>query len=105
MLGNLENIEPDFDSCDLENFVIVFYNSCVSYFAEYFCFYLKDIANANKVAMYSHMLYLYAYTYLFLSLVQKEMLWIYFWTMVTGVGIASVHQKVFLNNFRTCPVL
>lgn len=33
----------------------------------------KAIADANKVAMYSHMLYLYAYTYLLLGLVQKEM--------------------------------
>lgn len=69
---NLENIDLDFDNGGAKNFVIVFYNSCVSYFAEYFWFYLKDIADANKVAMYSDMLYLYAYTYLFLSLVQKE---------------------------------
>lgn len=60
MLGNLENTKLDFDSCGLENFVIVFYNSCLSYFAEYFWFNLKGIAGANKVAIYSHMLYLYA---------------------------------------------
>jgi len=47
MQGNLENIDLDFNSRGLENFVTVSYNSCVSYFAEYFWFYLKDIAGTN----------------------------------------------------------